>query len=183
MNKPISLISKSLVRERERKGLSLTEVSRRAGIAKSTLSQLESGSGNPSIETLWALCVTLDIPFAKLLEEQTNTTKVIRRGEGMKVVAEQANYQAILLASCPPSARRDIYFLQVEPGSDRISNPHVSGAVEHLIVTKGRALVGLIQAPEELAEGDYICYPADQKHIFQALEPNTQALLIAEQNL
>lgn len=70
MTQPISLIAKSLVRERARTGLSLAEVARRAGIAKSTLSQLESGNGNPSLETLWALCVALDIPFAQLLEPQ-----------------------------------------------------------------------------------------------------------------
>lgn len=48
MTQPISLIAKSLVRERLRTGLSLAEIARRAGIAKSTLSQLESGNGNPS---------------------------------------------------------------------------------------------------------------------------------------
>lgn len=47
MTQPISVIAKSLVRERARTGLSLAEVARRAGIAKSTLSQLESGNGNP----------------------------------------------------------------------------------------------------------------------------------------
>ena len=105
------VIAKSLVRERARTGLSLAEVARRAGIAKSTLSQLESGNGNPSLETLWALCVALDIPFAQLLEPQAQKTQVLRRGEGTKVVAEQAHYQAILLATCPPGARRDIYLL------------------------------------------------------------------------
>lgn len=90
MTQPISVIAKSLVRERARTGLSLAEVARRAGIAKSTLSQLESGNGNPSLETLWSLCVALDIPFARLLEPQVNKTQVIRRGEGTKVVAEQA---------------------------------------------------------------------------------------------
>ncbi|MDK6768860.1 helix-turn-helix transcriptional regulator, partial [Klebsiella aerogenes] len=60
MTQPISVIAKSLTRERSRTGLSLAEVARRAGIAKSTLSQLESGNGNPSLETLWALCVALD---------------------------------------------------------------------------------------------------------------------------
>ena len=65
MTQPISVIAKSLTRERSRTGLSLAEVARRAGIAKSTLSQLESGNGNPSLETLWALCVALDIPFAR----------------------------------------------------------------------------------------------------------------------
>ena len=59
MTQPISVIAKSLVRERLRTGLSLAEIARRAGIAKSTLSQLESGNGNPSLETLWSLC-----PFA-----------------------------------------------------------------------------------------------------------------------
>src|ERR1700684_3982944 len=63
---PLELIAASLRRERRRTGLSLTEVARRAGIAKSTLSQLESGAGNPSLETLWALCVALDAPFSRL---------------------------------------------------------------------------------------------------------------------
>ena len=139
MTQPIILIAKSLVRERARTGLSLAEVARRAGIAKSTLSQLESGNGNPSLETLWALCVALDIPFARLLEPQVNTTQVIRRGEGTKVIAEQANYQAILLAACPPGARRDIYLLLTQPGADRISHPHPPGSVEHIIVTQARA--------------------------------------------
>lgn len=111
MTQPISVIAKSLVRERLRTGLSLAEIARRAGIAKSTLSQLESGNGNPSLETLWSLCVALDIPFARLLEPQQPVTQVIRRGEGTKVVAGQANYEAILLAACPPGARRDIYLL------------------------------------------------------------------------
>lgn len=116
MTQPISVIARSLVRERQRTGLSLAEIARRAGIAKSTLSQLEAGNGNPSLETLWSLCVALDIPFAGLLEPQVQKTQVIRRGEGTKVVAEQAHYQAILLAACPPGARRDIYLLLTQPG-------------------------------------------------------------------
>jgi len=126
--------------------------------------------------------VALDIPFARLLEPQLPTTQVIRRGEGTKVVAGQANYEAILLAACPPGARRDVYLLMTQPGADRISQPHPPGSVEHIIVTQGRALVGLLDAPEELGAGDYICYPADRPHIFKALEPDTYALLVAEQN-
>src|SRR3990170_7383003 len=65
---PLAVIAASLQRERRRTGLSLAEVARRAGIAKSTLSQLESGAGNPSVETLWALSVALDVPFSRLVE-------------------------------------------------------------------------------------------------------------------
>ncbi|MEN5014940.1 XRE family transcriptional regulator [Erwinia sp. Eh17-17] len=181
MTQPIAVIAESLTRERTLAGLSLAEVARRAGIAKSTLSQLEAGNGNPSLETLWALCVALNIPFARLLEPEPQKTQVIRRGEGAKVVAGEANYEAILLASCPPGARRDIYLLMTQPGADRLSLPHHAGSVEHIIVTQGRALVGLKEAPEELLPGDYICYPADREHIFRALEADTLALLVAEQ--
>jgi DNA-binding XRE family transcriptional regulator len=75
---PLELIAASLRRERHRSGLSLTEVARRAGIAKSTLSQLESGTGNPSLETLWAICVALDAPFSRLLDPPQPQVLLIR---------------------------------------------------------------------------------------------------------
>ncbi|MCS3429771.1 helix-turn-helix domain-containing protein [Klebsiella sp. BIGb0407] len=182
MTQPIEIIARSLVRERNRAGLSLGELARRANIAKSTLSQLETGKGNPGLETLWALCVALNIPFATLLEPQPVLMQVIRRGDGVKVTAGHANYDAILLATCPPGARRDIYSLQAEPGAARCSEPHAPGSVEHIIITRGRALVGLTEMPEELNVGDYICYPGDRPHIFKALDPGTLAVMIVEQN-
>ena len=45
---PLAAIAASLQRERKRLGLSLAEVARRAGIAKSTLSQLESAPATPA---------------------------------------------------------------------------------------------------------------------------------------
>src|SRR5262249_56161263 len=64
----VALIAASLRRERARSGLSLTELARPAGIAKSTLSQLESGTGNPSVETLWALRDALGLPVSRLAD-------------------------------------------------------------------------------------------------------------------
>src|SRR5699024_12139806 len=52
---PSQQIAAALKRERLRAGLSLSEVPRRAGIGKSTMSGLETGTGNPSLETMWAL--------------------------------------------------------------------------------------------------------------------------------
>ena len=178
---PIEIVANSLQRERQKAGLSLAEVARRAGIAKSTLSQLEAGQGNPSLETLWALCVALDIPFAKLMESNITQTQVIRFGEGPSVSSAIAHYQAILLANCPTGARRDVYILVTQPGEPRNSQPHSIGSVEHIIIMKGKAKVGLISEAILMNEGDYICYPADQAHIFEALESDTRAILISEQ--
>ncbi len=177
---PLAVIAASLQRERHRTGLSLAETARRAGIAKSTLSQLESGTGNPSIETLWALSVTLDVPFARLVDPPRPRVQVIRAGEGPAVASEQADYVATLLASCPPHARRDIYLITLEPGTPRTSDPHMPGVVEHVVLSSGRALVGVAGDPYELRPGDYIAYPGDLAHIFEALEPHTTAVLVSE---
>src|SRR5438132_11094708 len=83
---PLDVIARSLRRERQRAGLSLTELARRAGIAKSTLSQLEAGTGNPSVETLWALGVALDVPFPRLVEPPQAVVDVIRSRQRPAVV-------------------------------------------------------------------------------------------------
>src|SRR5580704_2759125 len=170
---PLELIAASLRRERRRSGLSLTEVARRAGIAKSTLSQLESGTGNPSLETLWAICVALDAPFSRLLDPPRPQILVIRADEGPTVSAAQADYQATLLAACPPGARRDVYRIAAEPGHARVSE-------EHVVLSAGRALIGVAGEPVELGPGDYICYPGDLKHVFEALESRTLPVLVSE---
>jgi transcriptional regulator with XRE-family HTH domain len=177
---PLELIAASLRRERRRTGLSLTEVARRAGIAKSTLSQLESGTGNPSLETLWAICVALDAPFSRLLDPPRPRVLVIRADEGPTVSAAHASYQATLLAACPPGARRDVYRIAAEPGHPRSSDPHMPGVIEHVVLGSGRALVGVAGQPVELGPGDYVCYPADVPHVFQALSPGTFAVLVSE---
>jgi transcriptional regulator with XRE-family HTH domain len=177
---PLDLVSVALRRERTRAGLSLAEVARRAGIAKSTLSQLESGAGNPSLETLWALCVALNVPFSRLLEPPRPVVQVIRAGEGPRVSAGEADYQATLLATCPPNARRDIYRIVAEPGAPRLSDPHMPGVVEHVVLSAGRALIGPSDDPVELAPGDCITYPGDRPHVFRALVAGTWAVLVSE---
>jgi hypothetical protein len=105
---------------------------------------------------------------------------VIRADEGPSIYSEQADYRATLVASCPPNARRDIYRIAVEAGPARKSEPHMPGVIEHVVLSAGKALVGPSDDPVELKPGDYIAYPGDLPHIFQALEPNTRAVLISE---
>ncbi|GHC38290.1 helix-turn-helix domain-containing protein [Streptomyces cinnamoneus] len=177
---PMESIAAGLRRERSRSGLSLSEVARRAGISKSTLSHLEAGKGNPSLETLWALCVALDIPFSRLLDPPRPHIRVVRAGEGAAVAAAESDYRATLLAASPSGARRDVYRIDAEPGMVRASDPHMPGVVEHVLLASGRALVGVTGEPVELGPGDYVAYPADVPHVFEALVPSTRAVLVLE---
>lgn len=177
---PLHTIAAALQRERRRAGISAAELARRAGVAKSTLSQLESATGNPSVETLWALSTALGVPFSRLVDPMPAPVRLIRAGEGPAVVSEHTDYAATLLATCPPGARRDIYLIRAEPGEPRLSEPHQLGTIEHVIVTAGRALTGLADEPIELHPGDYLSYPGDQPHIFRAEEAGTCAVLVSE---
>jgi transcriptional regulator with XRE-family HTH domain len=176
----IASMATSIRRERERANVSASALARRAGIAKSTLSQLEAGIGNPSIETLWALAVALGVPVSRLIEPPPPPVKVVRAGQGPATRSDHADYTARLLASCPPGARRDIYAIHVEPGVPHVSKPHPPGTREHVVLCSGRARLGPTEEPVELGTGDYATYPADGRHVFEALEPATTAVMVIE---
>src|ERR1700722_13607255 len=176
----VARISMSLRRERARAGLSLTELARRAGLAKSTLSQLENGVGNPSLETLWALDQALGVPLSRLVDPPHQGIEIIRAGEGAVMHAERAAYDAALLSSCPPGARRDIYRVIGQPGGPHLAPPHMRGTMEHLILGSGRVLAGPEGEAPDLRPGDYLRYPGDVLHVFDALETDTTGIIIME---
>lgn len=173
-------IARTLRREREATGLSVSELARRAGISKATVSQLESGAGNPSVETLWALGVALGVPFAVLVDQQANAPTLIRADDLAGVPSAAAAYSATLLSASPPGARRDVYLIQAEPGDARRSDPHHPGTIEHVVLISGRARIGPVDEPVLLGPGDYLTYAGDAPHIFEATEPSTSAVLISE---
>ncbi|MFD9906356.1 helix-turn-helix domain-containing protein [Streptomyces sp. NPDC059063] len=177
---PREWIAAALRRERARAGLSLSELAKRAGIAKSTLSQLEAATGNPGIETVWALAVALGVPFSALAESPAPAVTVIRAGEGPTLRAERASYAGTLLSACPSGVRRDIYHGAMEPGAARESDAHNPGTVEHLVVSTGRLLAGPRGEAVELLPGDYMSYRGDVPHAYEALAAGTTFVLVMQ---
>jgi transcriptional regulator with XRE-family HTH domain len=56
-------------RLRERKGVSLRELARRAGVGAATLSRIESGEANPRLSTLLLLAEVLGVFVGELFEK------------------------------------------------------------------------------------------------------------------
>lgn len=177
---PLAAIAAALRRERERAGISLAELARRAGLAKSTLSQLENATGNPSIETLWSLGVALGVPFSRLVEPPAPTVRVVRAAEQTRLRADRADFAAGLLAAGSLHARRDLYVLELEPGQPREAEAHLPGSVEHVVVSAGLLRAGPAGETAELAPGDYASFPGDVPHHYEALAPGTWAVLVME---
>ncbi|MEP3299022.1 MAG: XRE family transcriptional regulator [Pseudoruegeria sp.] len=177
---PNDLIATAIHRERTRMGLSLSALAVKSSLAKSTLSQLEAGKGNPSIETLWAIAEALNVTFSTLFEVSTPDVSIIRAHEGPTVGSDHATYQTTLLTNCPPGTRRDLYRVDLEPGSIRSSDPHPIGTVEHAMLCHGQARVGPKDAEEILYPGDYYRYPADRPHVYEALEVGSKLIVVME---
>ncbi|MEX0305028.1 MAG: helix-turn-helix domain-containing protein [Leisingera sp.] len=180
MSAPHQMIAAAIQRERSRAGKSLSALAAEAGIAKSTLSQLEAGNGNPSVETLWALAAALDVPLSLLFETEAPATKLVRAGEGEILESEQSDFRAVLLSRCPPNVRRDVYRVVMQPGETRRAQPHPRGTVEHMLVCTGQMCVGPEGQEEVLQAGDYYSYPGDHPHSYEALQPDTLFMMVME---
>jgi transcriptional regulator with XRE-family HTH domain len=173
----VAVVAGNVRRLRERAGLSLGALAASAGVGKSTLSLLESGRANPSIETLWAIGRALGVPFGELLEPAAPQVRVVRAGEGIRVDAEGTPYHARLLASSARRGSTELYVLDAEPGPPRLAEPHVPGVVEHLLVVRGGMRVGPREAPVDLAPGDLASFDGAVPHVYETTVPATCALL------
>src|SRR5215469_3654813 len=75
------LVARNVRRFRRERAMSLGELARRSGLSKQTLSKIEQGSGNPTVETLALLGAALDVPARRLLTEWGTPVYVQRHHE------------------------------------------------------------------------------------------------------
>lgn len=161
-------VGSNVRRLRTRAGLSVVELARRAGVGRATLTQLEAGGGNPTLETLYALANELGVALADLLAEADLDPgpRVVRRAEGPSTggAAVEAH---LLCRSRTPALSVEIYALTLISDHPRPSAPHPPGTREHLHLHSGHAVVGPVDDPVELEAGDYADYPADVAHQYR----------------
>ena len=151
-------------------GISLSELARGANLGKATLSAVESGTRNPTLETLYAIAARLDVPLAALLAppSQSNPTAV----RGTAVTAE------LLEVFTDSEATTELYRLTIRPGPTQTSPAHPQGVVEYLTVFAGTALVGPADAPLTVQEGGHVQFAADTPHTYAALAGEVRASLV-----
>ncbi|GAB6074983.1 helix-turn-helix domain-containing protein [Nautilia lithotrophica] len=139
---------------RENKGLNLSELASRAGVAKSTLFKIEENKTNPTINTIWAIAEVLGVPFGELVGEGEV------KGEGVSVVLIEKTDEF------------ESYKMNLRSGAEYIAKPHFAGAVERVYVLKGDVKVGSVDNIHPLHAGEILEFEADKTHIYSALTPS-----------
>jgi transcriptional regulator with XRE-family HTH domain len=160
--------------------MTLADLASAAGLGKSTLAQLESGKGNPSVETLWAIAAALQVPFARIVEESRPSLRVVRRADVPPMhSAETPGWAGRMLAASHGRSSFDLYTLDLEEGAVRHADAHHPGVLEHLVVVVGRLRAGPQDGPVLLEAGDMLTFGADVPHVYEALETTHCVLLMA----
>lgn len=161
------MLAGNVKRARSRKGLSLSELARLSRISKATLSQLEAGTGNPTIETVFSLSRALELPISELMEKQPAEELTLVRGAEAEVLRGAGVDLRPLRTVEAGGATFEIYDQQVRAGARQDSLGHAGR--EHTVVQAGRLGVRVDGRDVELGPGDYVAFDAALPHSYTAL--------------
>lgn len=168
----LQVLANNLGRLRGERGLTLSGLSQRCGIAKSTLSNLELGRGNPTVETIWAIANALEVPFGSLLGSEALGHVGI--GDA------QASVLFMGRTFSEDGASIETYRMALEQGYIKHSAAHPSGVKEKIVVTSGPMLVGDSRYPQRVNSGEIHIFDADVPHIYAAMDKPVQAMVFVE---
>jgi transcriptional regulator with XRE-family HTH domain len=168
-------IGKRLRELRAARGLSLSELARRAAVGKATLSEIESGRRNPTIETLYALCAPLDVPLTALLGESPGAHGA---AEGGMVTVLLSTRRLPASAEHPDGATVEVFRLEFPAGAHHVSPAHGSGVREQLCVVTGVVRAGTVDEAADVAAGRCHAWTSDREHVFAAVDGPAEAVVV-----
>lgn len=163
-------VGRRVKRLRQDGGLSLSELSRRSGVGKGTLSELETGQRNPTLETLYALTTALGRPLSAVLDDPAP-------GVAAGGVSGSAVTAVLLERYEDEGAATDVFRVTIAEGATQESAAHVAHTTESLMVLSGTAVVGLPDAPQTAGPGGHAHWPADAPHFYSAPDGEVQGVL------
>ena len=170
------LVARNVRRFREERNYSLAELARRAGLAKQTLSTLETGEGNPTVDTLYAIAQALGISVGRLVTEYGSPVLVERAtDEGWQ---EQHGSSLRELGEIYGSGLVQVRLRRFYLEHAVLSEPHSVGVLEHAYVLSGQILLGPIDRLENLGRGDFIRFPGDVLHSYTSLTAESLLLIV-----
>ncbi len=163
---------------REASGLTARQLAEVSAVSAAMVSRIENGQVSPSISTLNALSLALDVPLVSLFREtasgQTDFTHVID-GKGLKStrVVDNHAHDFINLAM---HARRDLQFeAHIVTLTRQTGRPpvYVGHGVVFIYVVQGEAIYGYGQREITLKANDSLSLDAELNHGFKEVISET----------
>lgn len=145
--------------ERKKRGWSLDRAATRLGVSRRLLTQIESGSANPSLSTLLSIASGFGIDLTSLVADTSGAVDAVMQpdNDGAAVLwSTDVGSRAQLLVGMGPL---EMWSWRLAPGDSKRSEAHSPNSLEALIVTTGQVEI-------EIEGGDTRTVGAGQSLIF-----------------
>lgn len=160
-------VGATLQKLRLKRGLTLDDLSRAAGVSKSMLSQIEREKANPTIAVAWRLANALGVGIEELLsagDESVEAIHVLEPHETPTLPGNHAGYVLRILGPMELAGKYEWYELTLAPNGMLKSNPHDPGTMEHLTLLSGAMDVEVDGTVRKMKVGGTARYHADRAH-------------------
>jgi len=177
------VLAANLRRLRIARHLSLSELARATTMSKATLSSIENGRANPTVDTLASLAAALRISLVELLEQrELGEVRIVRAAQSpAPALADQRDGLAQrVLDELAIDGRLRITEIALAPRETHEVDAEANGARAHVFVLQGKLISGPVERSTELAAGDYASFPADVPHVYEAGRHPARALLLSQ---
>ncbi|MBB5205474.1 transcriptional regulator with XRE-family HTH domain [Inhella inkyongensis] len=160
-------VGEALAALRAKRQLTLDELSRRAGVSKSMLSQIERNQANPTVAVVWRLAHALGVEISELLEgakPAQNGIEWVQAHATPSLASPDSLARLRILGPIELAGQYEWYELIIQPGGVLASQPHEPGSREHLSVLSGEMEIEVGEHRQALKLGETARYAADQAH-------------------
>jgi transcriptional regulator with XRE-family HTH domain len=172
-----SHLAGNLRRLRVARRLSLSDVARATSMSKATLSGIERGSANPTIDTLTTLATALRVSIGELLEPATATEMRVVRADDSPQTADRAGLR--VLEATASDGHTELFELSLPAGYTHKGDPRGPGSRSQVLVLQGKMILGPVERISELNAGDYASFSTDVPHLYETLQSAAKALILA----
>lgn len=139
MNHLSTKISSTLKELRSKKGWSLDITSKKTGVSKAMLGQIEREESSPTIATLWKIASGFDVSFSSFVEEsEQDQSALIYRQPQLQQFHKHDNRITIMpLFPFDEKLGFEVFLIELLPGCIHLSPPLQKGVIEHIIPVNG----------------------------------------------
>src|SRR6056297_48843 len=151
---------------RRRRNMSQEQLALRAGMPRSTVTNIESGGANPSLGNLALLSTALGVGIEEILSRPRSECQLLRAAG---VPVRSRGHGAVRLRKLLPERVRGMELdrLEIAAGASMAGTPHVAGTNEYLYCLAGEVTVIVAGEAFVVGAGDVLAFPGDQAHSYR----------------
>lgn len=161
-------LAENIIYLRKKQGLSQIQLAKRANIPRSTLTYLESGTSNPSLQNLIKISLALQVSIEELIRSPRSEVKLIK-AQDVPLEKKSKNKVFVEKILPDPIPGMEIDRMTFSPNSRFKGTPHIEKTKEYLYCSSGSVRVYVKKQHFDLQEGDVLAFPGDSPHAYENL--------------